>query len=270
MDQSSTSGVARPLAVVTGASTGIGFELARQFAGNGFDLVICADEPQLLSSAEELRGMGAEVRAEQADLATGDGVRDFYRAVEGSGRPVAAAAINAGVGVNGRFDEVSLEDDLRLIAVNVTSSVHLAKLLCRHMVANGSGRLLFTSSIAATMPGPFFATYAASKAFLQSFAEALRNELKDTGVTVTSLMPGPTDTQFFDRAGMQGTRVDSGPKDDPAEVAADGFRALMAGEDKVVAGSFKNKVQVAAARVLPEPVKAAVHRRQTEPGSGTE
>jgi short-subunit dehydrogenase len=136
------------------------------------------------------------------------------------------------------------------------------------MVRRGEGRLLFTASVAATMPGPYYATYAASKSFVHSFAEAIRHELKDTGVTVTSLMPGPTDTEFFERAGMQDTKVDSSKKDDPAEVARDGFKALMAGKDHVVAGSAMNRAQTAASTILPDPMKARVHASMTEPGSG--
>jgi uncharacterized protein len=137
------------------------------------------------------------------------------------------------------------------------------------MIARGGGGLLFTSSIAASAPGPYHATYAASKAFLLSFAEAIRYELRDTGVTVTALMPGPTDTEFFGRAGMEGTKlIEQTSKDDPAQVAREGFEALLAGKDHVVAGSMKNKAQVAAGRVMPETVKAKMQASQTEPGSG--
>ncbi len=129
---------------------------------------------------------------------------------------------------------------------------------------------MFTSSIAATQPGPFEAVYAASKAFLLSFSEALRNELKDTDITVTALMPGPTETEFFDRAGMQDTRVANSSKDDPAEVAKQGFAALMKGKDHVVAGSLKNRVMAGTAKVTPETVKAQMHRALSEPGSGTD
>jgi uncharacterized protein len=163
-----------------------------------------------------------------------------------------------------------LAAELKLINLNVTGAVHLAKRVLPGMVSRGSGGLLFTSSIAASAPGPYHATYAASKAFLLSFAEAIRYELRDTGVTVTALMPGPTDTEFFDRAGMQGTKLrEDVTKDDPAEVAREGFEALIAGKDRVVAGSMRNKMQVAAGRVLPETVKAAIQARQTEPGSGS-
>ena len=136
------------------------------------------------------------------------------------------------------------------------------------MVARGRGRLLFTSSIAATMPGPYESTYAASKAFLYSFAQAIRTELKGTGVTVTALMPGPTDTNFFARAGLENTKLGQSKKDDPAEVARDGFEALMAGKDHVVAGSPRKKAQVAAAKFLPDTVTASLHATMSKPGSG--
>jgi len=188
--------------------------------------------------------------------------------VTAGGRPLDAAALNAGVGVNGEFArDIPLEDDLRLIAVNVTAVVHLAKRILPGMVDRGEGRVLVTSSVAATMPGPYYATYAASKAFLQSFAQAIRYELKDTGVTVTALQPGPTDTEFFDRAGMDDTKVAEAKKDDPAEVAKDGFEALMAGKDHVIAGSVRNKAQVAGGKVLPEKARAAMQAAQTRPQS---
>lgn len=262
-----TSANGRSLAVVTGASSGIGLELAKQFAGNGFDLVIAAEDDGIAAAGRELEALGARVQPVQTDLAEPDGVERLYAAVRTTGRPVDAVVINAGVGVGGAFAGTDLRDDLRLIDLNVRSSVHLAKLAARDMVARGAGRILVTSSIAATQPGPFQATYAASKAFLLSFAQALRNELKDSGVTVTTLMPGPTETDFFNRAGMRDTRVGASKKDDPAQVAREGFAALMRGKDQVVAGSFKNKVLATAAKVLPEAAKARLHRRMSEPGS---
>jgi short-subunit dehydrogenase len=256
----------RQLALVTGASSGIGLELARQFAQNGFDLIITAEDDELKAAEASLAGEGAEVRAVRADLSTYDGVEQLWSAVASVGRPLDAVALNAGIGVNGDFArDIPLEDDLRLIAVNVTAVVHLAKRVLPAMIERGAGRVLITSSVAATMPGPYYATYAASKAFLQSFAQAVRFELKDTGVTVTALQPGPTDTEFFDRAGMDDTKVAEAKKDDPAEVAKDGFEALMAGKDRVIAGSAKNKAQVAAGKVLPETATAAVHAAQTKP-----
>jgi short-subunit dehydrogenase len=256
-------------AVVTGASSGIGYELAKEFARNGFDLLIASEGDGIERAKRDISAEGAEVEAVRVDLATYEGVEELYRRIQSAGRPVDAVAINAGVGVSGDFArDTELEDELNLIALNVTSAVHLAKRVTRDMVKRGEGRVLFTSSIAATMPAPFEAVYGASKAFLLSFSEALRNELKDTGVTVTALMPGATETNFFHRAGMDDTKVGASEKDDAAEVARDGFKAMMAGEDKVIAGSFKNKLQAGVgARILPETVKAELHRKQTEPGS---
>src|SRR4051794_26606455 len=206
---------ARPLALVTGASTGIGREAARQLAARGHDLVVVADESLIHTVAAELATTGAAVHAVQADLTTSEGNEEVASALVDLGRPLEVAVVNAGVGSNGRFDEIPLEDDLRVVRLNVVSTVHITKIATRGMVQRGSGRLLLTSSIAASGPGPYHATYAASKAFVHSFAEAIRVELADTGVTVTSLMPGPTDTEFFDRADMNDTRVGQGPKDDP-------------------------------------------------------
>lgn len=254
----------RPLAVVTGASNGIGYELAKQFAQNGFDLLVTASSSSLYEAAQSFEKLGAKVEAVQADLTTYDGVETLYSSIKATGRSVDAIAINAGVGVGGAFVETDLKDELNLINLNVVSSVHLAKRVTKDMVAQGKGRILFTSSIAAILPGPFEAVYAASKAFLHSFAEGLRVELKDTGVTVTSLMPGPTDTNFFERADMQDTKAHAMPKDDPTEVAKQGFEALMAGKDSVIAGSLITKVQGAVSKVLPDALKAKLHGQLTE------
>ena len=229
-----------PFAVVTGGSRGIGLELARQFAEHGFDLLVCAEDDAIADAAGSLAGRGGTVRGVQADLTTDAGIERLAGEITAAGRPLDAVALNAGVGVGGPFAETRWEDDLYLLRLNVVSTVHLTKLVLPAMLARGAGRLLFTASVAATMPGPYYATYAASKAFVQSFAEAIRYEVKDSGVTVTALMPGPTDTAFFAHAGMAETRVGEGNKDDPAEVARDGFEALMAGKDHVVAGSVKN------------------------------
>jgi uncharacterized protein len=254
-------------AVVTGASSGIGLELARQFAQHGFDLLICAEDNDLAAAAGELTKTGVHVEAVTADLATIDGVEKLVAGVQASGRAVDALALNAGVGNGGPFLDIPLADEQRLIALNVGSTVHLAKRLLPAMVSRGSGRVLFTASVASTMPGPYYATYAASKSFVLSFAEAIRHELKDTGVTITALMPGPTDTEFFDRADMGDTPVDGMKKDDPADVARDGFEALMAGKDHTIGGSAKNKVQTVAGKLLSDPVKAATHARLTKPDS---
>jgi uncharacterized protein len=256
-------------AVVTGASSGIGYELARQFAEHGYDLLVAAEDEAIEQAAADLRRDGrTQVTAVRADLATYEGVERVYAAVRESGRDVDAIALNAGRGIGGDFTrETELADELNVIDVNVTSTVHLAKRVLPDMVARGAGQVLFTSSIASTMPGTYQAVYNASKSFVQSFAEALRAELNDTGVSVTSLMPGPTDTNFFHRAEMDDTRVGAGPKDDPAQVAKQGFEALMKDKEKVVAGSLKTKAQGVMSHVLPDRAKAEMHRKMAEPGS---
>ncbi|MEU4445345.1 SDR family NAD(P)-dependent oxidoreductase [Actinosynnema sp. NPDC050801] len=257
----------RPLAVVTGASSGIGLELAKVFVEHGFDLVVAAENDGVHDVARELASGGARVDPARADLATFEGNEDLVAVVEEVGRPVDALAVNAGVGVGGDFvDDSDLRAHLRVVDLNIGSAVHLAKRLVPAMVERGAGRVLFTSSVAATAPGPFHSVYAASKAFVASFSQSLREELRDSGVTVTALMPGPTDTDFFRRAGMTDTKIATGPKDDPADVARAGFEGLMSGDDHVVAGSLRNKAQAVAGRVLPDPVKARAMRTMTEPG----
>jgi uncharacterized protein len=265
------AGQSRKLAVVTGASSGIGFELAKVFAEEGFDLLIAAEDAELVGAQESLKATGAEVQAHRVDLATEAGVIELYRHIQNTGRPVDALALNAGIGAGGAFaTETDLADELKLIDLNVRSTVHLCKLVVAGMVERDEGRILFTSSVAATMPGAFQAVYNASKSFVQSFALAIRNELKDTGITVTALMPGATETEFFERADMEDTKVGAAEKDDPAEVARQGFDALMAGKERVVGGALKNKAQVVASRVLPDSVKAEKHREMAEPGSAKE
>jgi short-subunit dehydrogenase len=255
----------QPLALITGASSGIGYELARQFAEHGYDLVICAEDESVVDAAGRLRAPGTGVEAVVADLRDYDMVERLWSAV--AGRPLAAVALNAGVGRGGPFIETELSDELDIVSLNVASTVHLAKRVVVDMAARNEGAVLITSSIAAAMPGPFQAVYNASKSFLQSFALALDNELKDTGVSVTALMPGPTDTEFFRRADMEDTKIGRGGKDDPAQVARQGFEALMKEKSKIVAGSPKTKAQGHANAVLPDSAKAQAHRKMAEPGS---
>ena len=240
-----------------------------QFAAHDFDLVLCAEDAGLAEVATGCRQAGTVVTEVQADLRSTEGVEELYAAVAALGLPVDAAAVNAGVGRGGVFWETPLADLFEVVDLNVRSTVHLTHLLLSDMVARGSGRLLITSSIASTMPGTYQAVYNASKSFDQSFAEALQEELTQakSEVTVTSLMPGPTDTNFFHRAEMDDTPVGEGKKDDPAAVAKQGFEALMAGKDRVVAGSLGTKAQELVGKVLPDRAKAKMHAGMAEPGA---
>ena len=255
----------RPLAVVTGASTGIGYHLARCAVEHGYDLVVAADTP-LDDAVLDFKSLGArEVHAVQVDLATRQGVDQLIEAVQG--REVDALLANAGHGLGGLFLEQDIEAIQHVINTNVTGTIYLVQQVARGMTARGQGRILITGSIAGFQPGTFHAVYNGSKAFIDSFAHALRNEMKDMGVTVSLLMPGATDTEFFERADLMDTKVGADmKKDDPAMVARVGFDAMLKGEADVVSG-WKAKLQVIASKVLPAQAVAASHRKLAEPGS---
>jgi short-subunit dehydrogenase len=250
------------LAVVTGASSGIGLELARLFAADGYDLVVVADDAAIEDTAKELAHAGVHVEPVRVDLRDAGAVQDVYDVVtDGGARVPAAIALNAGIGRAGRFVDGDLQADLDIVDVNVRSTVHLAKLVLSDMAKRDSGRALFTSSIVAMMPGSYQTMYNASKSFIQSFAEGLHNEFLGTGVSVTALMPGPTDTAFFRRAAMEDTPLGRLPfKDDPAKTARQGYDAMMGGKQKVVASSLTSKLMGAVSTVLPDSVKATANR----------
>ncbi|HLH97170.1 MAG TPA: SDR family NAD(P)-dependent oxidoreductase [Xanthobacteraceae bacterium] len=253
---------ARELAVVTGASTGIGFELARQCAAHGFELLIAADEPEIEAAAEKLGRGGASVEAVQANLASTESANELYARI--GTRPVGALLANAGRGLGKAFLDQSFADIRHVIETNVTGTVYLIHKIGRDMRARRAGRILITGSIAGFMPGSYQAVYNGTKAFLDSFSYALREELKDTGVTVTCLMPGPTETEFFRRADMLDTKVGTDRKDDAAQVAENGFEAMMKGDAGVVSG-WKNKIQATAAHVLPAETLARQHTKMAAP-----
>ena len=259
-----TMSATRPFAIVTGASTGIGFELAKRCAKEGYDLLIAADEPAIEQAAASLRGAGAEVEPVQADLSTTEGVDKLYSAARG--RSVDALLANAGRGLGNAFLDQDFDKARRVIDTNVTGTVYLIHKVGNDMRRKNEGKILITGSIAGFMPGSFQAIYNGTKAFLNSFSFALREELKDTKVTVTCLMPGATETEFFKRAEMMDTKIGTSEKDDAEEVANNGFDAMMKGEGDVVSG-FKNKVQSSVANVTPAGVLAGQHRKMAEPGS---
>jgi uncharacterized protein len=255
---------ARKLAVVTGASTGIGLELARECARNNFDLVISANEAEIETAAAELRREGSNVEAVQADLATIEGVDQLYARI--GARPVAALLANAGRGLGKAFLDQDFRDARYVIDTNITGTLYLIHKVGRDMRSQNEGRILITGSIAGFMPGSYQAVYNGTKSFLDSFSYALREELKETNVTVTCLMPGPTETEFFRRADMLDTKVGSGDKDDPAKVAKDGFKAMMTGKGGVVSG-WQNKLEAAAAHVMPAERLAKKHSAMAAPGT---
>ncbi len=258
--------MANKFAIITGASTGIGFELATIAAQEGYDILVVANEPLVNAAARDFEQFGTSVQSVQADLSTIDGV-DTLLAAAGD-RQVDLLCANAGHGLGRAFLDQEVADWRHVIDTNITGTVYLLQNVLRDMVARNDGKVLVTGSIAGFIPGSFHAVYNGSKAFVDSFVAAIQNEIKDSdGVTLTNLMPGPTDTEFFDRADMLDTSVGTDPKKaDPADTARDGWDALMAGKASVVSG-WKNKLQVAAAHVTPVAVLAEQHRGMAEPGT---
>jgi uncharacterized protein len=256
----------RKFAIITGASTGIGFELASIAAENGYDLLVVADEPLIEAAAEDFKRHGVQVVPIEADLSTLQGVDHLLAAT--NGRQVDLLCANAGRGLGHGFLDQAVDDWRRVIDTNITGTLYLLQNVLREMVARDDGKVLITGSIAGFIPGSFQAVYNGSKAFVDSFADAIRNEIKESkGVAVTTLMPGPVETEFFDRADMLDTSVGaSESKSDPADVARDGWNALMKGEAHIVSG-WKNKIQAAVAHVTPAAILAEQHRKMAEPGS---
>jgi short-subunit dehydrogenase len=259
--------VMEKLALVTGASSGIGYWLAKDLARRGYDLVVCSAGERLEGAADDLSGLGVDVRVISADLATRKGVEKLWESVMDLGRPLDVACINAGIGVGGLFAETDLNTELKMVELNCVGVVHLAKHVVEHMLELNAGKILITSSIAGEMVAPREAVYAATKAFDLSFAHSLRYELRDTGVSVTALQPGPTDTDFFHRAGMDNTKTGSEGKHEsqPEDVAKQGLDALFEGKDHVYAASFKTKMEGMVANAVPGVIKGAMHEKMAKP-----
>ena len=254
----------KPLAIVTGASTGIGYELARCCAEDGHDLIVAADEARIREAAETFRRLGAGVTPVEADLATREGIDTLMAAT--ADRPVDALLANAGQGLGGAFLDQDFTRLRRIVDTNVTGTLDLIQRVGRQMRERRRGRILITGSIAGFTPGTYQAVYNASKAFIDSFSYALRAELKDSGVTVTCLMPGATETAFFARAGMLDTKMGQSKKDDARDVARQGYKAMKKGDGEIITG-WQNKLQAAVAHVTPASLLAEQHRKQFEPGS---
>jgi short-subunit dehydrogenase len=259
--------MANKLALVTGASSGIGLSLATDLANRGYDLVACSAGDRLKTRAQQLHFSQVEVVPVQADLATSEGIESLWEQVVALGRNLDIACINAGVGVGGLFVETGLDAELNMVELNCAGTVHLAKYVVQHMKRQGEGKILFTASIAGEMVAPREAVYAATKAFVLSFAHSLRYELRDSGISVTALQPGPTDTDFFHRAGMDDTEVGSTGKSEsqPDDVARQGIDALLAGDDHVYAASMKTKLEGKLANLVPGGLKGAMHEKMAKP-----
>ena len=255
------------LALVTGASSGIGYELAKVLATKGYDLIVASAGERLDKAFEDFRSSGSTVVEVSADLATPEGVEKLWSQVESAGANLDVACINAGVGVGGLFAETDLDAELNMVQLNCAGTVHLAKKVVQQMVGAGAGKILFTASIAGEMVAPREAVYAATKAFVLSFAQSVRYELKDSGVTVTALQPGPTDTDFFHRAGMDNTEAGQKGKHEsqPEDVANQGIDALFDGKDHVYSASFKTKLEGMVANFVPGSVKGAMHEKMAKP-----
>ena len=251
------------LAIVTGASSGIGLELAKLAAKDGFDLIVAADTP-FVEAGPALEEFGVEVEQIKADLATQNGVEQLLQRV--GDRDVAVLVANAGHGLGHGFLDQAPEEWEHVINTNITGTLLLIQPIVKRMVDRGEGRVLITGSIAGHLAGAFQAVYNGSKAFIDSFAAALNEEIKDSGVTITCLKPGATETAFFHRAELDDTKVGQARKDDPADVAKAGWEAMKSGDEAVIYG-FKNKMQVAAASVMTDAMTASIHRKETEPGS---
>jgi uncharacterized protein len=254
----------RKLAVVTGASSGIGLEIAKLAAQDGYDLIVAADTP-FVEAGPALKEFGVEVQELESDLSTKQGVDQLLSTV--GDRPVDVLVANAGHGLGHAFLDQSLDEWMHVLNTDVTGTLLLVQPVVRRMVERGGGKVLITGSVAGHLAGSFQAVYNGSKAFIDSFSAALNEELRDTGVTVTCLKPGATETNFFHRAELDDTKVGQAKKDDPADVAKAGWDAMKSGDPAVIYG-MKNKMEVAAAGMMTDAETAKIHRKQAEPGSG--
>lgn len=261
--------VSQRTALITGASDGIGLELAKLFAKDRYTLIIVSDNRKKLEDAEAiLKGIHPHIPAVhiiEADLAQVDGAKKVYAEVQHLGLKVDVLVNNAGVGVYGNFAETDLAEELSMIFLNACAVVQLSKFFVNDMLRQGGGRILITSSVAGLSGAPFLTVYGATKAFDFNFAMGLREELKDKGISVTALLPSETDTNFFHRAHMEKSKIyQKGDMANPADVAKAGYEALMRG-DSHVAAPTKAKIIDFVSHVMPETTKASIAMKQQEP-----
>jgi short-subunit dehydrogenase len=251
-------------ALITGATSGIGKELAKLFAKDGYYIIVVSrNQQELDSTASELRALGTEVSTIAKDLSDMEQAKALCTEIN---TPIDVLVNDAGQGVYGLFTENELERELGIIHLNICATVILTKHFAKKMAARGEGKILNLGSVAGKLPGPWQAVYHATKAFVLSFTTAVREEMKDSGVTFTALMPGVTDTDFFNKAGMNDSKVvqDKEAMADPADVAKEGYEALMAGKDRVIAG-LKNSLEVHAANLMPDSAVAHQLYEQQKP-----
>lgn len=254
-------------ALITGATSGIGFELAKLFAADGYNLVIVSrHQDELDAKVAELKKNGIKVIPIAKDLFDPEEAFALFADLQSQHIRIDVLVNNAGQGVYGEFEDTDIDRELDIINLNISSLVVLTKLFVKEMIERNSGKVLNLASVASKLPGPWQAVYHGTKAFVLSFTEAIREELKDTDITVTALMPGVTDTDFFNKADMLDSKAvqDKDAMSDPADVAKDGYEALMAGKDKVISG-MKNKLQVGMSNVLPDSTVAHQTYEQQKP-----
>jgi short-subunit dehydrogenase len=257
-------------ALITGATNGIGYELAKLFAKDKYNLVLVArDERELEVKSAELKAQGVDVVTICRDLFNREEAFSVYDEVKSKGIVVDVLVNNAGQGVYGKFEDTDIERELRIIDLNIAAVVILTKCFLKDMIALNSGKILNLASIASKAPGPWQSVYHGTKAFVLSFSEAIRDETKDYNIVITALLPGVTDTDFFNKADMNSSKAVQDPDDmaDPAGVAKDGYDALMAGKDKIISG-LKNKLQTNMGNILPDTVLAHQMSEQQKPVSG--